>query len=84
MMNRLLNRMEYMDHHYEHHFVTNSDNIDHVKAKLDQREQSAEERIDDLEVLIRKVVSSIFMIILVFYFNIIVIFLLKISDFFLI
>ena len=83
-MNRLLNRMEYMDHHYEHHFVTNSDNIDHVKAKLDQREQSAEERIDDLEVLIRKVVSSIFMIILVFYFNIIVIFLLKISDFFLI
>ena len=46
-----------MDHHYEHHFVTNSDNIDHVKAKLDRREQSAEERIDDLEVLIRKVAS---------------------------
>ena len=54
-MNRLLNRMEYMDHHYEHHFVTNSDNIDHVKAKLDKRDQSAEERIDDLEVLVRKV-----------------------------
>ena len=65
-MNRILNRMEYMDHHYEHHFVTNSDNIDHVKAKLDKREHDSEERIDDLELLVKKVRYVTFIVL--FYF----------------
>lgn len=47
--------MEYMEHHFEHHFVTNSDNIDHVKAKLDAREDSAMNKIGELEVLVKKV-----------------------------
>ena len=47
--------MEFMEHHFEHHFVTNSDNIDHVKAKLDAREDSAMNKIGELEVLVKKV-----------------------------
>lgn len=54
-INKIMNKMEYMDHHYEHHFVTNSDNIDHVKAKLDDKEDSALHRIDELEGLVKKV-----------------------------
>jgi mannose-binding lectin 2 len=57
-MNKILNKIEFMDHHYEHHFATNSDHIDHVKAKLDNRENSAESRIEELESLIHKKVSS--------------------------
>lgn len=54
-LNKILNKMEYMEHHFEHHFVTNSDNIDHVKAKLDAREDSAMNKIGELEVLVKKV-----------------------------
>jgi mannose-binding lectin 2 len=57
-MNKILNKIEFMDHHYEHHFATNSDHIDHVKAKLDARENSAESRIEELEDVIKKKVSS--------------------------
>jgi hypothetical protein len=47
--------MEFMEHHFEHHFVTNSDNIDHVKAKLDAKEDSAIHKISELEILVKKV-----------------------------
>ena len=61
--------MEYMDHHYEHHFVTNSDNIDHVKSKLDDKEDSALHRIDELEGLVKKVCAFYdFHIFIFFYF----------------
>ena len=50
--------MDYMDHHYEHHFVTNSDNIDHVKAKLDKRDENSQHRITELEDLVKKEVSG--------------------------
>lgn len=56
-MNKILNKLEYMDHHYEHHFVTNSDNIDHVKAKLDEKEDQSFSRIDQLEALVKKEVG---------------------------
>ena len=57
-MNKILNQMDYMDHHYEHHFVTNSDNIDHVKAKLDKRDENSQHRITELEDLVKKEVSG--------------------------
>lgn len=53
--NKILNKMEFMEHHFEHHFVTNSDNIDHVKAKLDAKEDSAIHKISELEILVKKV-----------------------------
>ena len=65
-INKIMNKMEYMDHHYEHHFVTNSDNIDHVKAKLDDKEDSALHRIDELEGLVKKV-CYYFTIFMLFY-----------------
>ena len=54
----MLNRLEVLDHHFEHHFSTLQDNVDDIKGKLDKREKEAEDRIKVLEELMKKEVGD--------------------------
>ena len=53
----MLNRLEVLDHHFEHHFSNLQDNVDDIKGKLDKREREAEDRIKVLEDLMKKEVG---------------------------
>ena len=57
-MNNVLNKLEFLDHHFEHHFATLQDNVDAVKSKVDKREHQSEDRIKELEDLMKKEVSG--------------------------
>ena len=58
---QVLNRLEVLDHHFEHHFSNLQDNVDDIKGKLDKREKEAEDRIKVLEDLMKKEVGICYM-----------------------
>ena len=79
-ISNLKSRVETLDHHFEHQLSSVEDHIKSLLGKLNEREDLTEDRIDELEAMVKKVAVLCSGAVVIILNNIIIIIILKIFS----